>query len=146
MIITNSLSSKSRWKKCDHLSSFLFYSWFMVLKLLKIVHFLKICADLSKKSKSIKVINLYSSENITFYRGMGNSSRNIEESNIKKADLVETWQNSLTSNVNIFFSKRAKRELSDAYSDANCYNSLRFFADISQKITKKTQFLTIGGP
>ena len=145
MIITNRAQKVDEKNGIICLVSF-FYSWFMVLKLLKIVHFLKICADLSKKSKSIKVINLYSSENITFYRGMGNSSRNIEESNIKKADLVETWQNSLTSNVNIFFSKRAKRELSDAYSDANCYNSLRFFADISQKITKKTQFLTIGGP
>ena len=56
-----------------------FYSWFMVLKLLKIVHFLKMWADLSKKPKSIKVINLYPSENITFYRGMSNSSGNIEE-------------------------------------------------------------------
>ena len=32
---------------------FFFSSWVMVLKLTKIVHFLQICADLSKKSKSI---------------------------------------------------------------------------------------------
>ena len=34
----------------------------MVLKLPKIVHFLQNCADLSKKSKSIKEIYLYPSE------------------------------------------------------------------------------------
>ena len=39
-----------------------FTSWVMVLKLPKIVHFLQICADLSKKSKSIKAIYLHPSE------------------------------------------------------------------------------------
>ena len=64
-----------------------FLSWVMVLKLPKIVHFLQICADLSKKSKSIKAIYLYPSErphhalseNSMFYRGLSNSSRDIEE-------------------------------------------------------------------
>ena len=59
----------------------------MVLKLPKIVHFLEICADLNKKSKSIKAIYLYPSEkphhalskNSMFYRGLSNSSRDIEE-------------------------------------------------------------------
>ena len=58
----------------------------MVLKLLKIVHFLQICADLNKKSKSIKAIYLYPSgrphyallENSMFYKGLSNSSRDIE--------------------------------------------------------------------
>ena len=74
---------------------FFFPSWVMVLKLPKIVHFLQICADLSKKSKSIKVIYLYPSErpylylserphyvlseNSMFYRGLNNSSRDIED-------------------------------------------------------------------
>ena len=66
---------------------FFFSSWVMVLKLTKIVHFLQICADLSKKSKSIKAIYLYPSErphhalskNSMFYRGLSNSSRDIEE-------------------------------------------------------------------
>ena len=61
--------------------------WVMALKLPKIVHFLQICADLSKKSKSIKSIYLYPSEwhhhalseNGMFYRGLSNSSRDIEE-------------------------------------------------------------------
>ena len=39
-----------------------FLSWVMVLKLPKIVHFLEICANVSKKSKSIKAIYLYRSE------------------------------------------------------------------------------------
>ena len=68
-----------------------FPSWVMVLKLPKIVHFLQICADLSKKSKSIKAIYLYSSErphhalseNSMFYRSLSNSSRDIEEQNVK---------------------------------------------------------------
>ena len=64
-----------------------FPSWVMVCKLPKIVHLLQICADLSKKSKSIKVIYFYSSErphhtlseNSIFYRGRSNSSRDIKE-------------------------------------------------------------------
>ena len=59
----------------------------MVLKLPKIVHFLQVCADLSKKSKSIKTMYLYPSErphyalseNNIFYRGLANSSQDIEE-------------------------------------------------------------------
>ena len=64
-----------------------FLSRVTVLKLPNIVHFLKICADLSKKSKSIKAIYLYPSErthhalseNDMVYSGLSNSSRNIEE-------------------------------------------------------------------
>ena len=55
----------------------------MVLKLPKIVDFLQICADLSKKSKYIKAIYLYPSErphhalpeNSMFYKGLSISSR-----------------------------------------------------------------------
>ena len=39
-----------------------FLSWVMVLKLHKIVHFLQICADLSKKPRYIKAIYFYPSE------------------------------------------------------------------------------------
>ena len=64
-----------------------FPSWVMVFKLPKIVYFLQICADLSKKSKSIKEIYIYPSErphhalskNSMFYGSLGNSSRDIEE-------------------------------------------------------------------
>ena len=59
----------------------------MVLKLSKTVHFLKICTDPSKNSKSTKAIYLYPSErphhalseNSMFYRGLSNSSRDTEE-------------------------------------------------------------------
>ena len=40
----------------------MFPSWVMVLRLSKKVHFLQFCADLSKKSKSIKAICIYASE------------------------------------------------------------------------------------
>ena len=40
----------------------MFSSWIMVLKLPKKVKFLQFCADLSKKSKSIKAIYIYASE------------------------------------------------------------------------------------
>ena len=63
-------------------------SWVMALKLSKIVHFLHICADLSKKPKYIKAIYFYPSErphhvlseNSIFYRVRDiNSSRDIKE-------------------------------------------------------------------
>ena len=64
-----------------------FPAWVIVLKLPKIMHFLQICADISKKSKCIEAIYLYSSEqprhalskNSMFYRGLSNSSQDIEE-------------------------------------------------------------------
>ena len=39
----------------------IFPSWVMVLTLSKKVHFLQFCANLSKKSKSIKAIYIYAS-------------------------------------------------------------------------------------
>ena len=44
-----------------------FASWVMVLKLSKILHFLQICTDHSKKSKSIKAIYLYPSDLIKIH-------------------------------------------------------------------------------
>ena len=73
------------------MESFVWFPFFpssvMVLKLSKIVYFLQICADVRKKSKSIKVIYLYPSErphqtlleNSMFYWCLSNSSRDIEE-------------------------------------------------------------------
>ena len=64
-----------------------FPPWVMALKLTKIVHFLQICTDLSKRFKSIKAIYLYPSErlhhalpeNSYFYRGLNNSSQDTEK-------------------------------------------------------------------
>ena len=39
-----------------------FLSWDLVLKLSKKVHFMQFCADLSKKSMSLKAISIYASE------------------------------------------------------------------------------------
>ena len=59
----------------------------MVLKLARIEHFLQICANLSKKPKSIKTIYFYPSErphhalseNSIFYRVLSNNSQDIKE-------------------------------------------------------------------
>ena len=56
-------SGKSRWKKEVICLVSIFASWAMVLKLSKKVPFLQFCADFSKKSKSVKVIYIYTSEN-----------------------------------------------------------------------------------
>ena len=64
----------------------------MVFKLSKNGHFLQFCADLSKKSKSLKAICIYASEsshytlsvNAMFYRGLSHRSWDINDYNIKK--------------------------------------------------------------
>ena len=80
-------SSKSRWKNGVIWQISFFPSSVMVLKLPQKVHFLQICADISKKSKSIKAIYFYPSErphhalseNNIFYRDPSNSSWDIQE-------------------------------------------------------------------
>ena len=55
---------KKKKKKTGIICPFsMFTSRFMVLELSKTRHFLKFCADLSKKSKSIKAIDIHSPEN-----------------------------------------------------------------------------------
>ena len=64
---------------------FMFPSWVMVCKLSKKVYFLQLCADLRKKSKSIKAIYIYTSEsslstlseNGIVYRGRSHRSWDI---------------------------------------------------------------------
>ena len=59
--------------------------WVTVCKLSKKVHFLQFCADLSKKSKSVKAIYIYSSEcshytlseNCMVYMGLSHHSWGI---------------------------------------------------------------------
>ena len=62
----------------------------MVVKLPKKCVFLQICSGLCKKFKSIKAIYFYPSKRpdhalSMFYRGLNNSSRDIEEQNFKKS-------------------------------------------------------------
>ena len=63
MNVTNNSSRKSRSKKWGHLSSFYasFLSYGPKLSKKK-VFLLQLCADLNKKSKSIKAIYIYTSE------------------------------------------------------------------------------------
>ena len=76
----------------------MFPSWVMVLKLSKKVYFLQFCADLSKKSKSVKAIYIYASESSHYtlsengmvYRCLKHRLWGISELNIKKdADSAE---------------------------------------------------------
>ena len=63
----------------------IFPSWVMVRKLSKKEHFLQFCADLSKKSKSVKAICIYIpesshytlSENAMVYKGRSHHSWDI---------------------------------------------------------------------
>ena len=62
----------------------MFPSWVMVPKLSKKVHFLQFCADLSKKSKSVKAIYICVSENshytfATVYRGLSHRLWDISD-------------------------------------------------------------------
>ena len=76
---------------------FMFPSWVMVCKLFKKVHFLQFCADLSKKSKSVKAIYIYASErshytlseNAMVYRVLSHCSWDVLAINKKRAELAE---------------------------------------------------------
>ena len=65
----------------------MFPSWVMVFKLSKKGHFLQFCADLSKKSKSVKAIYIYASESSHYtlsengmvYRGLSHHSWDISD-------------------------------------------------------------------
>ena len=65
----------------------MFPSWVMVLKLSQKGRFLQFCADLCKKSKSIKAIYIYASEsshytlseNAMVYRGLSHLSWDIND-------------------------------------------------------------------
>ena len=65
----------------------MFLSWVLVCKLSKKVYFLQFCADLSKKSKSVKAIYIYASEsshytlseNDMVYRGLSHRSWDISD-------------------------------------------------------------------
>ena len=84
----------------------------MVLKLPKIVYFLQIWTDLSKKSKYIKAIYLHPSEGphhalsekSMFYRGLGNSSRDIKIK-ISKKVLTQQKSNKIHQLQRLIFSK-----------------------------------------
>ena len=74
------------------------FSWVLVCKLSRKEHFLKFCADLSKKSKSVKAIYIYASESSHYtlsetaivYRRLSHNPGDISDEKIKKdADSAE---------------------------------------------------------
>ena len=107
MNVTNSYSRKSRWKNRVICLFPMFCSWVMVIKLSKKWPFLQFCADLGKKSKSIKAIYIHASERSRFaldmvYRSLSHRSWDISDYNINKdTESAEISENSLTSNPNI---------------------------------------------
>ena len=131
----------------------MFPSWVMVCKLSKKVHFLQFCADLSKKSKSIKAIYIYASERsryalsengivyyaVTYYFGnIRVSSRRI----LLNFCWVSIFFDILIANISwivaqtpinhIIFWKSVMRTFRCIY--VNCFNRLRFLAEISTKL------------
>ena len=61
MNVTNREKKVDEKNRVSYLVS-MFPSYIMVLKLPKKVHFMQLCADLSKKSNSIKAVYIYASE------------------------------------------------------------------------------------
>ena len=91
-------AEKSGWKNGVICLVSMFPSWVMVCKLSKKGHFLQFCADLSKKSKSVKAIYIYASEsshytlseNAMVYRSLSHRSWDLNDYNINKyADSAE---------------------------------------------------------
>ena len=131
----------------------MFPSWVMVLKLSKRVHFLQFCADLSKKCKSIKDIYIYASERSRYA---------LSENGIIYYAMtycfgdISVWSRRILLNfcwVSIFFDilianiswtvawtpinhtifwKSGKRTFRCIY--VNCFNRLRFLAEVSTKL------------
>ena len=132
---------------------FMLPSWGMVLKLSKKVHFFAICADLSKKSKSMKAIYIYASERshyapsekgIVYYAMtycFGNISvwswrilLNFWWVSICLDILIAniSWIVALTPINHSIFWKSVMRTIRCIY--VNCFNRLGVFAEVSTKL------------
>ena len=129
----------------------MFPTWVRVCILSKKVHFLQLCADLSKKSKSVEAIYIYASENAMLI-GVWATVHEILGINLSKKLLTQQkfLKNYLTSNThtiktvsqsiinNINFWKCVTRPFRCIY--VNCSNQLGFLAEVSTKL-KKMHFL-----
>ena len=131
----------------------MFPSWVMVLKLSKKVHFLQFCADLSKKSKSIKATYIYASETSRYA---------LSENGIVYYAMtycfgdISVWSRRILLNfcwVSIFFNIlivniswtvtqtpinhsifRNSVIITFRCVYVNCFNRLRFLAEVSTKL------------
>ena len=131
---------------------FMFPFWVMVLKLSKTVHFLQFCADLSKKSTSIKGIYIYESERSRYalsengivYYAMtycfGDISvwsrrilLNFSWVSIFFGILIAniSWTVAQITIIHSIFWKNVMRTSRCIY--VNCFNRLRFLAEVSTK-------------
>ena len=133
----------------------MFPSWVVVLKLSKKLHFLQFCAELSKKSKSTKAIYIYASERslyalsengIVYYTmtycfgDISGWNRRILLNFMLSQHLFWyfnrkfAWKVAQTFINHIIFWKIVMRTFRCIY--VNCFNRLRFLAEVSTKLQK----------
>ena len=132
---------------------FMFFSWVIVLKLSKKVHFLQFCADLSTESRSIKAIFIYVfgryryalSENDSVYYDITYCFGDISIWNWKNLlkfcwfsiffDILIayiSWTVARTPINHTTFWKSVIRTFKYLY--VNCFNRLRFLGEVSTKL------------
>ena len=132
----------------------MFPSWVMVLKLTKKVRFLQFCADLSKKSKPIKVIYIYASERscyelsengivyhamIYHFEGIRVWSRRISLNFCWVCiffDILISWTVAQTPKNHIIFRISVIRTLYARCIYVNYFSKLRFLAEVSTRLQK----------
>ena len=131
-------------------------SWVMVLKLSRKVHFWQFCADLNKKSKSLKAIYVYASKSFRYalsemvlfimlwllsWRYWGLKSKDFVKFLLNKYLLWYfnaniSWKVAQTPINHAIFWKSIMRTFRCIYG--NCFNRLRFLAKVSTKLQKCT--------
>ena len=131
----------------------MFSSWVRVLKLSKKVHFLKFCADFSKKLKKLRymhlkvLITLF--QKIIWFAGVWATAHEILAIKISKMILCRNSKKiSSFSNPNI--SKTVSHRIINntiswkcitrpfRYIHVNCFKRLRYLAEVSTKLQKCT--------
>ena len=110
----------------------MFPTWVMVLKLSKKVHFLQFCADLRKKPESVKAIYIYASESSHYTL----SQNDIVYRDMSHPNISETVRHTIINNT--IFWKYVTRPF--RYIRVNCFNRIRFLADVSTKLKKMNFF------
>ena len=153
MSITNSWIGKSRWKNGVIRLVSMFPSWVTVVKLFKKHIFLQFCADLSKKSKSIKAIYLYASERSRYTLSENSIVYCVTTYHFGDISVWSwrillnfccvsiffdiiivkfSWTVSQTSINHIIFWKSVMGTFRCIY--VNCFNRLKFLAEVSTKL------------
>ena len=119
----------------------IFSSWVMVLKLSKKVHFLRFCADFSKKFKSIKAIYIYASK-MSLYSHSENGIVYYDTIYSFWVCWVSIFFYILIANISwmvaripinhTIFWRSVMRRFRCIY--VNCFKRLRFLAEVSTKL------------